>query len=234
MNGSDGAVRASIVAAMDAVAESLAGSVPVEETLSRITASALANLPSADHVSITVRRPDGRLETLAPTSELAVRIDALQYDLREGACYESITEDRRIVSPDLRHDRRWPKLGAAAADLGLHAQAAYVLENEAERMVLNVYSHEPNEFRDEDGLTELFAGFAAAVLGHAREAAQLAAAIGSRTIIGQATGIIMERYTLTPARAFDFLARLSQASNVKLRHVAVEIVNLTAEQASTT
>lgn len=78
----------------------------VDETLQRITAAARVNLPGADHVSVTIRHADGQLETFAATSELAKRIDLLQYELHEGACYESMTDDRRIVSVDLRHDRR--------------------------------------------------------------------------------------------------------------------------------
>ncbi len=52
----------------------------------------------------------------------------------------------------------------------------------------------------------------------------LAEAVRTRTTIGQAVGIVMERYQLTDERAFAFLTRLSQHRNVKLRLVAQEIV----------
>jgi AmiR/NasT family two-component response regulator len=46
----------------------------------------------------------------------------------------------------------------------------------------------------------------------------------TRRTIGQAVGILMERYTLTDQRAFAFLTRLSQHGNTKLRRLAEELV----------
>ena len=50
-------------------------------------------------------------------------------------------------------------------------------------------------------------------------------AIGARTMIGQAVGILMERYRLDPNRAFGYLVRTSQTGNIKLRDVAADIVD---------
>ncbi len=46
----------------------------------------------------------------------------------------------------------------------------------------------------------------------------------TRTSIGQAQGILMERLELNADQAFDFLRRLSSVSNRKLADVAEEIV----------
>ncbi len=46
----------------------------------------------------------------------------------------------------------------------------------------------------------------------------------SRKVIGQAIGIIMERYGLDEDRAFGFLRRVSRQTNVKLRFVAADVV----------
>lgn len=51
-------------------------------------------------------------------------------------------------------------------------------------------------------------------------------------MIGQATGIIMERYTIGSVRAFEFLARLSQTTNRKLRDIAVDVVETVEANAS--
>ncbi len=48
-------------------------------------------------------------------------------------------------------------------------------------------------------------------------------ALGSRDVIGQAKGILMERLRLTPEEAFDVLRRSSQRLNVKLREVAAAL-----------
>jgi AmiR/NasT family two-component response regulator len=47
-------------------------------------------------------------------------------------------------------------------------------------------------------------------------------------VIGQATGILMERFDLAPDRAFAVLSRLSSQRNVKLRQLAEEIVRTRA------
>jgi AmiR/NasT family two-component response regulator len=44
-------------------------------------------------------------------------------------------------------------------------------------------------------------------------------------VIGQAVGILMERYRLDPHRAFAFLVRTSQVGNLKLHDVAKGIVD---------
>src|SRR5688572_18230115 len=47
----------------------------------------------------------------------------------------------------------------------------------------------------------------------------------SHNLIGQAQGILMERYKLTAEQAFAVLARVSQQTNVKLRDVAQHLVD---------
>ncbi len=53
----------------------------------------------------------------------------------------------------------------------------------------------------------------------------LRAAVGSRDVIGQATGILMERHELTADQAFGVLARVSQELNRKLADVARELTD---------
>jgi AmiR/NasT family two-component response regulator len=65
-------------------------------------------------------------------------------------------------------------------------------------------------------------------IGYAREIHNLQDAVRTRGLIGNAVGIIMERYQLSDDRAFAFLTRLSQDGNVKLRVVAEQIVAGTA------
>jgi AmiR/NasT family two-component response regulator len=45
----------------------------------------------------------------------------------------------------------------------------------------------------------------------------------SRDVIGQAKGILMERFKLNAEQAFALLARVSQDSNRRLRDVADEL-----------
>ena len=49
------------------------------------------------------------------------------------------------------------------------------------------------------------------------------AAVGNRDVVGQAKGILMERYKLTADQAFGVLTRVSQNLNRKLVDVAGEL-----------
>src|SRR5207237_571496 len=53
---------------------------------------------------------------------------------------------------------------------------------------------------------------------------QLLEALASRTVLGQATGIIMERYDVDSDHAFALLVRASSRSNRKLREIALQLV----------
>jgi AmiR/NasT family two-component response regulator len=71
------------------------------------------------------------------------------------------------------------------------------------------------------------------VLGFSRTIQRLDNALGSRTTIGQAVGIVMERYGVDQTGAFEYLSRLSQNSNIKLRVVAEKLVDQVNADAST-
>ncbi len=56
--------------------------------------------------------------------------------------------------------------------------------------------------------------------------AQLQEAVEHRTVIGQALGILMERFDFDADEAFAYLSRCSQEQNRKLYDIAVEFVRL--------
>ncbi|MQA33800.1 ANTAR domain-containing protein, partial [Modestobacter roseus] len=70
---------------------------------------------------------------------------------------------------------------------------------------------------------ESFAALTSVVLASARRAGHLEEAVERRTVIGQAQGILMERYKMTAADAFALLRGLSQQSNTKLFDLAQEL-----------
>jgi GAF domain-containing protein len=208
-----------------AVAESLDSPGDLDETLLRVTRSAVDNLPGVDFASISILHSDGTLETSAATDPVIERADTHQYELHEGPCYEAVTDDALMVTADVGKDPRWPRYGPRAADLGMRAQAAVSLfVHDRSRGALNLYSTDIKAFEDPEHLIELFARQASVVLGFASEVATLNNALLSRKRIGQAIGIVMERYHVNEDRAFGYLVRVSQTSNTRLREVAEELV----------
>ncbi|MCW5952844.1 MAG: ANTAR domain-containing protein, partial [Propionibacteriaceae bacterium] len=59
--------------------------------------------------------------------------------------------------------------------------------------------------------------------------ANLQHAVESHRLIGQATGILVERHRLLPGEAFERLRRASQQRNLKLRDLAARVIETGAE-----
>ena len=197
----------------------------LDTTLANITAAAVDVLPDVQSASITVKHADGRLETFAPTDQMLLDVDAAQYELQEGPCYEAASDTVHVISPHLAEDPRFPRYAPVAVAHGIQAQAGIRLfDARKSNGALNLYSELPGAFEDLDSLRELFAHQSAVALAYARQVSDLQTAIQSRQVIGQAVGIVMERYDLDDARAFGFLTRLSSHENVKLRTIAEQLV----------
>lgn len=197
----------------------------LDETLKRITSAAVRVLPDVEHASITVLHEDGSIDSSAETSELVKEVDARQYELQEGPCYQAATELSHVVSTNLAADERFPRYGKAAVEAGLRSQAGIRLfDSSKARGALNLYSSKVGVFEDLTTLRELFVSQAALALAYATEVGDLRKAMRTRETIGKAVGIVMERYKLTDDRAFAFLARVSQNRNVKLNQVAEEVI----------
>jgi AmiR/NasT family two-component response regulator len=71
----------------------------------------------------------------------------------------------------------------------------------------------------------VLAAYAAAAILASREGGQLQSTLTSRHLIGQAKGIIMERFNVDAVRAFDMLRELSQTSNVRLADIAQRVID---------
>jgi hypothetical protein len=96
-----------------------------------------------------------------------------------------------------------------------------------------LFSRRPNQFSEHTmDLVMLFALHAgttfdnAALYDDSRQLVdQLHAALATRYLIGQAKGVLMRRYSCSSDEAFHLLRRLSQHHNVKIRHLAAELVD---------
>jgi GAF domain-containing protein len=201
----------------------------LDETLQTIVEVARDTLPGFDEVGISTVDRQGNVTTRAATSDLVRTLDKVQYGLGEGPCVDTLRDALVVVAPEIAHDQRWPRYVPKAVAEGLRSQLALKLYVDDEGTVggINCYSTLSEVIDpDAEGIADLFAAHAALAVGHAQERESLSSALHSRKVIGQAVGIIMERYDLNEDAAFDFLVRASSTSNVKLRAIAQEIVDL--------
>jgi hypothetical protein len=180
-----------------------------------------------DFASISVRRKDQTLETVATTDPLAMKLDTLQYELGEGPCYAAVTDERFVVVNDLAaHESPYPRFGPRAVEHGIRAQTAIQLADNGERAGLNLYARKPQAFGHATmQMAELFSNQAGVLLGYARQVGSLGEALQSRQDIGTAVGITMQRYEIDRDQAFGFLVRISNDRNIKLRDIAHQIID---------
>jgi AmiR/NasT family two-component response regulator len=94
-----------------------------------------------------------------------------------------------------------------------------------------VYSDTRGAFDASRHIVELFASQAAIAMNFVRTTQTLQEALATRKTIGQAIGIVMERFRIDEDQAFAFLVRTSQDGNIKLRAVAQKIVDLGNDKA---
>jgi GAF domain-containing protein len=199
----------------------------LDSTLQAIVDSAQHSLPGIDHVGITLAHRHGEMETRAATGDLVWDLDKIQYELREGPCVHAIKAATVVKIEHADREQRWPDFIPRAVEKGLRSQLGIALYNDEKTLGgLNMYSTTSDTIDpDVEHMAELFAGHAALALGHAVRESHLHSAMASRQVIGQAVGIIMERYSLNEGRAFDYLARVSSHGNIKVREVAQEVVD---------
>jgi len=198
----------------------------VDAVLESVAHMATDTVPAITHASITIPRKDGGYETRVATDDLATHADHLQYDLGEGPCIEALAALEFVQAEELSDNERWPRYAARAAELGVRSQMAFPLFTDTGTLGgLNLYSTDADTLDPHSRhVAELFATHAALALGKSREEETLNTALSSRKVIGQAIGIVQERYGMDQHRAFQFLARVSQTGNIKLRDVAAELV----------
>lgn len=209
-----------------AVAVNTRSSVP--ETLQAIVDVARQSLEGIDHVGITLRQRDGALHTDAATDETVLVLDRIQYDLGEGPCVTAVDgESRTVVVEHVRHHAGWHAFVQQAVQHGLRSVLAVRLFTDAGIVgVLNMYSTSSDTISPETRDTaELFATHAAYAYGHQHQVDNLETALRTRELIGNAVGIVMERYGLDRDRAFEYLVRTAASSEVKLRVIARHLVS---------
>ena len=214
--------------AIAAAARTIHQNQSLDDTLQAIAEVARDSVPGFDEVGISTLRKNGDVVTRAATGELVHHLDHLQYTLSEGPCVDTLREAEIVAVPRIKHDQRWPHYVPGAVEAGLRSQLAVrlYLDEEGTLGGLNLYSTTSEEIDPEaEATAELFAAHAAIALSNAHERETLNQALHSRKVIGQAIGIVMERYGMNEDRAFAFLVRASSQSNIKLREIAQELVN---------
>jgi transcriptional regulator with GAF, ATPase, and Fis domain len=183
-------------------------------------------IPSCSGAAVTVlgrKRP----RTMAATSDPVRRAVDLQIELGEGPCLDTVPGSATVISPDVARDPRWPVWGRRARDeVGIVSVMSFLLYTERRDYgALQLYGSSPDAFDTDDcAVAEALAAHLAVAMAAGREIENRDRAMASRTVIGQAEGILMERLGISADQAFDYLRRVSSQTNRKLAAIAAELV----------
>ncbi len=194
----------------------------IDNLLKDIVHAALDLIPHVAEASISLVIGRNSVQSRAASGELPRKIDALQSALGQGPCIDAAYVDRIVRVPDLQTEERWPEFAQAAYDAGARSMLCFQLFVKGDNLgALNLYGEDVDVFDEESEQVGLLVGAHAAVaFSDAQEIGQLTLALDTRDLIGQAKGILMERFKISAQQAFQVLTRASSETQTKLRDVA--------------
>lgn len=179
--------------------------------------------------------------TYGATDERVTPVDQVQYDAKKGPCVDALRSGEIQYFDGTSLPPRWRQFAEAAADCGVYSTLSFPLRlNDEVIGALNLYSRERDAIRPghrEEG--SLFAAQAAVTIANVQaylakdaQVGQLEEGLKTRTLIGQATGLLMAQEGVTSEEAFQKLVYVSQNANLKLRDIAQRYVEAWEERAA--
>lgn len=193
----------------------------VEETIEKVLEFALRAV-ACDAAAVLLVHKGGKVEVAAATDDLAVSAAEAQIGCGEGPALAALDQLNGLLVRDAALDERWPSWTARFGALGLRSVLRVRLSAGGSTLgALELYDAEPDRFdADDEAVAQILGRHASVALSQARQESTLWQAIDARKLIGQAQGLLMERFDLDADQAFAVLRRYSQDNNVKLREVA--------------
>jgi GAF domain-containing protein len=198
-----------------------------DTVIAELAEHAAVEIPGAQYAGVTVTRNAKHIDTPAATHKWPILLDEIQQRHRQGPCLTAAWEEKTVHVADLETDERFPLYARdVLAQTPIRSVMAFQLFIAGETMgALNVYAERAHAFGPETKTIGLiFAAHSSVAWNAARRDEQFKRALASRDIIGQAKGMIMERYGVDAVQAFQLLRKLSQDSNVPLILIANDLV----------
>jgi GAF domain-containing protein len=201
----------------------------VEETIDAVVQFALQAL-NCTYAGVALYTRGSRPEVAAVTDSVVADVYDLQLSSQTGPLVTALQEKTTVLIRDTTTDDRWPVWAAKVAALGVRSVLDVPLVTGAGAHqtvgVLGLYSPAPDAFdADDEAIAHILARHASVAVASARHEETMAQAVDARKLVGQAMGILMERFDVDGDRAFAILKRYSQDTNTKLRDVAQHLID---------
>jgi GAF domain-containing protein len=226
-HAAEGASRDDVTQRLADLARQMQGQADAPAVMTVIVSSAVGAIPGVEGASVSLVHARRRVVSAVATGDLARRFDHLQQETRQGPCLDAMYEQQTVRVDDLTTEPRWPELARRVGELGVGSALCFQLfVRDDDLGALNLLARRPRAFTDEsERIGLLYAAHAAIALADAQDLDRITTALTSRDLIGQAKGILMERYKVTAEMAFALLAKTSQETNRKLHDVAERLAS---------
>jgi hypothetical protein len=229
-----GSSAAAWAVAMADVALELHGSFPdLDATIAAIAASAVKILPNVTAAGVARISKDGVLTCVTASNPQVLQMTQAEYRAGRGPLLQVLDQAQpaKVLVDVADGDARWRQYAEEALAIGVAAVMAVRLDDGAgaadQALLLVTDSGFDTSVVD---VIDVFAAHAAVAASQARVHAELAGALQTRDVIGQAKGILMHRHQMTSAQAFRLLVKTSQNTNIALRQVAEQVATTGEER----
>ncbi|OBA62481.1 response regulator receiver protein [Mycobacterium sp. 1100029.7] len=199
-----------------------------EDALRELIQSGTHHVAGSKYAGITLAESGTKIRNVVATHHYPIDLDAVQERYHEGPCVAAAWEHHMMHVADLNVDERWPNYQQYGLE---HTPIRSILSYElfvdgSTTAALNFYADEPHAFTAEAiEVGGVFAAHVALAWSMMRRQDQFRSALASRDMIGQAKGVLMERFSIDAVEAFELLTRLSQQSNIKLIELAEKLID---------
>jgi GAF domain-containing protein len=212
----------------------------MDSVLAHVGRLGVEALPGWDAAATTL--VDGKkVATFGSTDERVNPLDQEQYNQAAGPCVDAL-EGGVEYFDGVDYPERWNAFAETATKQDVRSVVSFPLKLKDQVIgAMNFYSAKKDALQEghrEEGL--LFAAQAAVALANVREyesktkqVDNLEEGLKTRTMIGQATGLLMAQEGLSSEEAFQKLVHVSQTANIKLRDIALKYVETWEQKAKT-
>jgi hypothetical protein len=188
-----------------------------------------------DAATVSARHPSRGIATVAATDQRYIQLDEAQYESGQGPCVTTLDDPGPIFLEDvLKSGDRWQHFARSAGEMGVRTSLSLNVPTESDELAasLNLYARHGIGMSEQEiqSATQYAKQLAAALLSMdahrstARLAKDLADAMQSRAVIEQAKGMVMAEQLVDADEAFKLLVRVSQREGVKVRDLAMRLV----------
>jgi GAF domain-containing protein len=198
----------------------------VADTAERALSFAVSAV-GCDYAGLALTERGGLMEVGASTDPVIDRLRRWEIEVGGGPLLDSVAHGSAVLVQDVCAEGGASDWSPHAAEAGVGSEMHVPMTSHEQVVgVLSLYSAKPHAFSmDDEAIAQVLAQHVSVAVATARRDETMAQAIDSRKLVGQAMGILMERFDLDSDQAFAVLRRYSQDTNTKLREVAQQLID---------